>query len=227
MDEAKAECRKLDAAGQPIKAFIFSDGFTIQKCNLPKEGKLRHSQASRKPLESRVVGVEVICGPIDEVFVYYTDNLVAGGANIMIEIQRQALIDLSKKLCIMGLNMPQELHFQFDNCGENKNKEMFVYMSALVETFKFSKIHINFLIVGHTHASIDQFFSTLSKAINGCNFIGTPQALMHLFMTKRSRSKLTEDFKIGLSKQIQVYYDYVKLFAPYTNTLIHIHAGFQ
>ncbi|KAJ1382360.1 hypothetical protein B484DRAFT_411482, partial [Ochromonadaceae sp. CCMP2298] len=88
----------------------------------------------------------------------------------------------------------------------------------------FSKIHINFLIVGHTHASIDQFFSTLSKAINGCNFIGTPQALMHLFMTKRSRSKLTEDFKIGLSKQIQVYYDYVKLFAPYTNTLIH---GYQ
>jgi hypothetical protein len=31
-----------------------------------------------------------------------------------------ALIDLSKKLKVLGLNMPQQLHFQFDNCGENK-----------------------------------------------------------------------------------------------------------
>jgi hypothetical protein len=161
LDLTKEKCRKVDAAGQPIAAFVFSginlynclyiyiyipcchihthlhsypppppahthknarkharkhahsrthihthtrtrthihthpltllptDGFTIHKCNLPKEGLKRHSQMSRKPIESRVVGVEIICGPIDEVFVYYTDNLVAGGANIMIEIQRQ------------------------------------------------------------------------------------------------------------------------------------------
>ncbi|KAJ1387535.1 hypothetical protein B484DRAFT_409877, partial [Ochromonadaceae sp. CCMP2298] len=117
------------------------------------------------PFESRVVGVEVICGTIHEVFLYFTDNLVAGGGNIMVEMQRQALIDLSNRLQALGQHMPRDIAFQFDNCGENKCKEMFAYMSMLVETFKFDFIELNFLIVGHTHASIDQFFSGLSKAI--------------------------------------------------------------
>lgn len=65
------------------------DGFTVQKCNTPKFGKMRQSKTSRTPIESRVIGVEVICGPIASVFVYYTDNLVCSGANIMIELQRQ------------------------------------------------------------------------------------------------------------------------------------------
>jgi hypothetical protein len=42
-----------------------------------------------KKITSRIIGVEVHCGPVHEVFLYYTDNLVDGGANIMIEIQRQ------------------------------------------------------------------------------------------------------------------------------------------
>jgi hypothetical protein len=99
---------------------------------------------------------------------------------------------------------------------------MFVYFSALVEGFKFSKIYINFLIVGHTHASIDQFFSTLSKAIQATSFIGTPTALMHLFMMDRSRTKNTLNFKIGMARQIEVYYDYIALFAPYVNTHVTV-----
>ena len=69
---------------------------------------------------SRVIGVEVYCGPINTVFLYTTDNMVSGGSNIMIEIQRQALIDLSRLLKDEGMNMPKEMILQFDNCGENK-----------------------------------------------------------------------------------------------------------
>jgi hypothetical protein len=32
---------------------------------------------------------EVVCGPIHKFFVYYTDNLVSKGANVMIEAQRR------------------------------------------------------------------------------------------------------------------------------------------
>ena len=39
---------------------------------------------------------------------------------------------------------------------------------------------MNFLIVGHTHASIDQYFSVIAKAIRNSHFIGTPVALMEL-----------------------------------------------
>ena len=63
-------------------------------CNSPKFGGKRKVNVSKQN-ESRVIGVEVYCGPIKEVFLYYTDNLViSGGANIMVEFQRQALIIL-------------------------------------------------------------------------------------------------------------------------------------
>jgi hypothetical protein len=46
--------------------------------------------------------------------------MVSGGANIMIEVQRQALIDLAIMLKKQNQKMPKEFIFQFDNCGENK-----------------------------------------------------------------------------------------------------------
>lgn len=47
----------------------------------------------------------------------------------------------------------------------------------------FDKVEIYFLIVGHTHASIDQYFSVLANQINRSDFIGSPLALEHLFAT--------------------------------------------
>lgn len=47
----------------------------------------------------------------------------------------------------------------------------------------FDKIEIYFLIVGHTHASIDQYFSVLANQIHKCDFIGSPLALEFLFST--------------------------------------------
>lgn len=92
---------------------------TNMTCATPKVGVKRHSHAG-KQIDSRVIGVEVICGSIETVFLYYTDNLVSGGANIMIEVIRQAQIDLARLLKKEGYNMPKEIAFQFDNCGENK-----------------------------------------------------------------------------------------------------------
>lgn len=49
----------------------------------------RRSKSDTKVITSRIIGVEVHCGPIHGTMLYYTDNLVSGGANIMIEIIRQ------------------------------------------------------------------------------------------------------------------------------------------
>jgi hypothetical protein len=48
-----------------------------------------HGQRFKLTTKSRVIGVEVVCGPLHKFFTYYTDNLVSKGANIMIEVQRQ------------------------------------------------------------------------------------------------------------------------------------------
>jgi hypothetical protein len=57
---------------------------------------------------------------------------------------------------------------------------MFTYAAMLVEERKFEVIEIFFLIVGHTHASIDQYFSILAKRIMDKDFIGSPLSLAAL-----------------------------------------------
>lgn len=44
-------------------------------------------------ITSRIIGVEVHCGPVHGTLLYYTNNLVAGGANIIIEATRQGSIN--------------------------------------------------------------------------------------------------------------------------------------
>jgi hypothetical protein len=81
-----------------------------------------------------VIAGIVICGNIDSVFVYTVDQLTSGGANLMIEVIRQALSDLGKLLICKGQKLPRILYLQFDNCGENKNKYMMAFCSMLVES---------------------------------------------------------------------------------------------
>jgi len=105
-----------------------------------------------------------------------------------------------------------------------QNKEFFIWCSLLVEAGYFSNITVGFLIVGHTHASIDQYFSCLRRKIRNASFIGSPIALQYLF----SLPSTTEDEKKNKSlyrppiSQIQLYFvrDYKSLFAPYYNPKI-------
>lgn len=57
---------------------------------------------------------------------------------------------------------------------------MFAYIQKLVEEDLFDVVEVFFLIVGHTHASIDQYFSVLAKRIKDRSFIGSPLALQAL-----------------------------------------------
>jgi hypothetical protein len=91
--------------------------------------------------------------------------MVGSGANTIIEVIRQTLIELSRRLNQKGYNMPRKLLLQFDNCGENKNKYFFAFVASLLEQDLFDEIDMNFLIVGHTHTTVDQYFGVLSKGI--------------------------------------------------------------
>ena len=95
MDKRKLEAAKCDDAGNPIILFLFGDGFTQYTCRTPKFPKESKGDSY---IETRIVGIEVVCGPIKTVLVYRTDQLVTGGANITIEMTRQALIDVSNLL---------------------------------------------------------------------------------------------------------------------------------
>ena len=51
---------------------------------------------SREKVENQIIGVYVVRGTIEAVFLYVTNQLVGHGANTMIEVVRQALLDLQK-----------------------------------------------------------------------------------------------------------------------------------
>ena len=58
---------------------------------------------------------------------------------------------------------------------------MYGYLCLLNLNGYFDTIQINYLIVGHTHGPIDQYFSVLSKKLYGTTFVGSPMALQCLF----------------------------------------------
>ena len=138
LDDRKLRAEEMDGI-RPKRVLLFPDAMTQYTCLTPRFQ--RHSKGDQK-IESRLIGVEVYCGPIKTIFIYRTDAMVIGGADIMIEVVRQAMIDLCKILRERKLLTPRELWLQFDNSGENKNKEMFCYLSMLVEDSIFDVVEV-------------------------------------------------------------------------------------
>lgn len=123
MEDNKQKCLSdYDDFGNPLHAMIYSDGMTVMRGDTPKLGRTRKSKGDQgKKITNRVIGVEVYSGPVSEVFLYHTDDFVKTGSSIMVEIQRQALIDLGALLNKEhDMPLPRHIFFQFDNCGENK-----------------------------------------------------------------------------------------------------------
>ena len=108
-----------DKEGNFTSIYLEIDGYTEFKTKSPICGK-RKSKGDTKRIGNRVIGVVVACGPIDTRFVYLLNDLISGGANIMIEVVRHALYDLGVLLARLKLSIPKTLYLQFDNCGENK-----------------------------------------------------------------------------------------------------------
>ncbi len=94
---------------------------------------INHQQNENCPkIANRTIGVEVHCGPIKGMFLYHAGDFIAGGANLMIEIQHQAMSDLTEILKQRGMKLPKHGMFQFDNCGENKVLFALLYLFLII-----------------------------------------------------------------------------------------------
>ena len=228
-----ASTYKMDDRDQPSKALLFTDAMTCVKGDTPKYGKGRPSKEDTAHITSRIIGVEVHCGPIHGTILYYTDNLIGSGANITIEVLRQSILDLQDMLAShknkygLALDMPQDLILQFDNCSENKNKFVFAYISLLVQNGLYKTIEVFLLIVGHTQASIDQYFSVCARQIRACGFLGSPLALEALLAKEDvvhslSGNAWTESIKSKplLVRKISVVFDMKEALLPLINKKI-------
>jgi hypothetical protein len=110
-------CKKMPE-GIPDTAYIDIDPQSTWTGNTPKYQKRNVKQNTH--IENRNIGVHVVCGPIDEYISVCTNNLIPGGANVLIETLNFAIEYLSRRLGEFGLVLPKKLGIQFDNSGENK-----------------------------------------------------------------------------------------------------------
>jgi hypothetical protein len=103
---------------------IFPDGMTATTGDTPSfrlNGRTSKEDKGKPCIESRIIGVRVVCGPVDELFIYYTDNFGSSGANTMCEVARQSMSDLAIILKEKhNFRLPRKGYFQFGNCSENK-----------------------------------------------------------------------------------------------------------
>jgi hypothetical protein len=88
-----------------------------------------------------------------------------------------------------------------------------------VERSIFEEVHINFLIVGHTHCSIDQYFSVIAHARTRQSFIASPLAIEEVWL--HAFNEDTEGRKNPrIVSKIEDVYDVKAAFKPLINTRI-------
>ena len=92
-------------------------------------------------------------------------------------------------------------------------------MSQLIEECYFDKIEVFYLIVGHTHNILDQWFSVLSKAIRAADFIGSVLALHALY--KIAHDETEKGKRPSDCYQLTTYRDYRSYYNPVRNESIH------
>jgi hypothetical protein len=83
----------------------------------------------------------------------------------------------------------------------------------LVQACLFEEVHVNFLIVGHTHCSIDQYFSVIARAINRSAFIASPLGMESVWSNASTHdSKGRKNPKI--TRKLDAIYDCKRAFLP-------------
>lgn len=88
LEENKTASRLCSSDGTPKQLFLYSDAMTSYTCTTPQV----RGQKVNKVIDNRVMGTEVVCGQLDTTFLYHTDQLVPGSANLIIEVIRQGTI---------------------------------------------------------------------------------------------------------------------------------------
>lgn len=94
-----------------------------------------------------------------------------------------------------------------------------MFCALLVELGYFETVTVGFLIVGHTHASIDQYFGCLRNLIGAATFIASPIALHHLFSIQPKSVDSSYRPPI-LQLRIHYVHNYKAFFGPYWNNNI-------
>ena len=149
-------------------------------------------------------------GHKEERFLFCHDDLIGNGGDVtgagMNATLTVLMLMLQKIEKLPSSPHRRELRLQFDNCGDNKNYMVFVFCALLVHSGMFTAVHVDMLIVGHTHVLIDQWFSTVSSALQTTDEDISTLPKMQKYLGERFKCPVIEldalwDFKTFFARQ--------------------------
>ena len=119
--------------------------------------------------------------------------LIAHGYHLMLALSEpylpkdsswctELLSHMLSRLSAGGLDLRStEVHIQSDNCcRETKNNTLTRWSGYLVATHRVKKIQMDFLMSGHSHEDIDQFFSAVANLIESHQEVHCPSDFVRL-----------------------------------------------
>jgi hypothetical protein len=205
-----------DLSGEEHLSIIL-DKWDSAKTTVPfwaREPSFLGAQEKHQMLQQHVLGVIVHGQPHTYYLYTFNDNL-KGDANMNIEGIRRTLL----KHLEGGRRMPRILYVQADNASDNKNFAMIAFLAVLVFHDYVEEVQLSFLLVGHTHEDIDQFFSVLTKHLVNLKVVKTPQA----FQTEIERASAGKRRKV-IARTVDAVLNWTDALKPYSNQTI---AGIQ
>ena len=137
------------------------DGMTQKTTALP------HFERTPAWVGRDELGVHVIGSIIQDLGIHmeFSYQNIGDNTNVLIDNIHKGVQRMHAHRTAQGEPFPEVLYLQLDNVNHNKSKNLFTYLSYLVETEVFRKIKVNYLLVGHTHEIIDQVFSRYAVAL--------------------------------------------------------------
>ena len=123
--------------------------------------------------------------------------------NLAIECLRRTLLKYEEE---KG-KLPPTLYLQLDNGPDQKSRQFLAFLAYLVETNKFHTIKVSYLMVGHTHEDVDQYFSCISRYIKKTlkmvlSVHSLLRALMDCFKTPCCVPRCTEEIKFTFDTKV-------------------------
>ena len=155
-ERKKYYAARLKAQKHPEKCMcIIVDAMDQKKTNLPYFVNPPSNVAGLTQVKTKIIGAIVHgFGPL----LYWCTEDKQHGTALTIEVIRRTLIKYEQD---KG-RLPPRLYLQLDNASDNKSREMLAFCGYLVQLGVFNSIKLSYLVVGHTHEYIDQYFSCIS-----------------------------------------------------------------
>ena len=137
------------------------DGMTQKTTSLP------HFERDPAWVGKDELGVHVIGSIIEDCGIHmeFSYKNVGDNTNVLIDNIHKGIQRMHDSRTAKKERFPEVLYLQLDNVYHNKSKNLYTYLSYLVDRNVFRKVKVNYLLVGHTHEIIDQVFSRYSVAL--------------------------------------------------------------